>query len=137
MGIGLALMAYNETGNNEFLTILDKALKAYLIPIEYGGFLRYWDQEIWFEEYPTKNPSRVLNGFLFSMAGLYNLYENTGNKLALSLFNEGVRTLEDKIHLYDLDFISKYSLFQKDNYSGIAKQSYHKLHREEWPGECL
>lgn len=128
MGIGLALMAYHETKEEEYLNILESALYGYLVKAEDGGFFRSWDDCIWFEEYPTENESRVLNGFLFSIAGLYNMYENTGNKLAKLLFEEAVVTLEKKIHLYDVEFISKYSLFEKPNYIGLAKQGYHKLH---------
>jgi len=128
MGLGLALMGYEETKDQKLLEIVDLALKAYLIPINEGGFNRCWDGNIWFEEYPSHEPSRVLNGFIFSIAGLYNVYENTGNELALSLFNEGVKTLEKKIHLYDAEFISKYNLLNKENYSGYAKKSYHRLH---------
>jgi hypothetical protein len=128
MGMGLSLMAYHETGDEQYLEIIEKALRGYLVPVEYGGFLRYWDDEFWYEEYPTKNPSRVMNGFLFSLAGLYNLYENTGNELALKLFQEGVKTLANKIELYNADFISKYSLQHKEGFAGYAKKTYHKLH---------
>lgn len=128
MGLGLAQMAYHETGDKEYLAIMEKALLGYLITVKEGGFLRLWDEMIWFEEYPTKEESRVLNGFIFSIAGLYNLYENTKNELAHELFLKAVKTLEQKIHLYDAAFISKYSLFKKPGYSGLAKQSYHRLH---------
>lgn len=129
MGIGLALMAYHETNDSKYLAIAEKAFKGYVIPVENQGFFKYWGVDIWFEEYPTEIPSRVMNGFIFSLAGIYNLYANTGNKLALWLFTEGVETLKKNIDLYDADFISNYSLFKKDTYwPGWAKKSYHKLH---------
>ncbi|MDH3795884.1 MAG: D-glucuronyl C5-epimerase family protein, partial [Flavobacteriaceae bacterium] len=43
--------------------------------------------------------------------------------------NEGIETLKKNIDVYDADFISKYSLFQRDVYwPGWAKKTYHKLH---------
>lgn len=128
MGIGLALMAYHETQDPQLLEIIEKAFKGYAIPVDQGGFYREWDGGVWFEEYPTSSPSRVMNGFIFSIAGLYNLYANTGNELALSLFNEGVSVLKEKLPLYDAEFVSKYSLIEKEGFAGYAKKSYHKLH---------
>lgn len=127
MGIGMAMMGYELTKQKEYLEIAGKALNAYQVPVEQGGFLRCWNGETWFEEYPTKESSRVLNGFLFSLAGLYNIYENTDNELAYNLFNEGVNTLKNNIEDYDAKFVSRYNLYNPHK-PNLAKQSYHKIH---------
>src|SRR5690606_4627329 len=74
------LEAYKLTKERKYATIIEKALKAYMVPVEYGGFLREWDKdELWFEEYGTERPSRVLNGTIYGLEGVYNVYQDLGS----------------------------------------------------------
>lgn len=126
-GIGVCFMAYDLTKNKRYLRMANLAFKGYLIPIQKGGFYRPWDGMTWFEEYPIPDkPSRVLNGFIFSLAGLKNYYDNTGNPFAKKLFNDGLETLKTKLPLYDAKFISRYR--QLEGVSTYAMLNYHKLH---------
>lgn len=77
--LNACLEAYHITQDNKYLNLVEKALKAYLVPVENGGFMREWNEgEVWFEEYGTERPSRVLNGAIFGLEGVYNLYQDTG-----------------------------------------------------------
>ncbi|MDM1514774.1 D-glucuronyl C5-epimerase family protein, partial [Myroides odoratimimus] len=51
----------------------------------------------------------VLNGYMFSLAGLYYSYRVTGNNDAKRLFDQGINTLKAKIHVYDSFFTSNYN----------------------------
>src|SRR5690606_14589998 len=51
--ISLCIAAYEETNDKDYLEIIEKAIKGFLVPIQYGGFSRNWkEDEIWYEEYP-------------------------------------------------------------------------------------
>lgn len=125
MGLGACLMAYNLTGDEEYLKIIDLALKAFYVPVENGGFKRDFNNGLWFEEYPTEVPTYTLNGFIFSIAGLYNFYENTGSKKAKEMFDNASRTLSENLDSFLGNFTSYYSHKISYNY---AKDNYHKIH---------
>lgn len=125
--ISLCLSAYEETKDNAYAIIVEKALKGYLIPLENGGFSRPWDKnEVWFEEYSTERPSRVLNGCIFSLAGAYQVYRATGNKLALQIFNSGALTVKNHLHDYNAAYCSRYNLADWKNES--IQGHYQELH---------
>ena len=125
--ISLCLGAYDVTKDKDYLEIIEKALKAFLIPIEEGGFTRTWGKgQIWYEEYATSRPSRVLNGNIYALAGIYQVYEATGSSLALQIFEAGAKTLRNYIHLYDAKYTSRYSLADWKN--ELSKENYHEGH---------
>lgn len=125
MGVGVCLMAYRLTKDNEYLNVVDLALKGFYVPIEYGGFKRDFNGGLWFEEYPTKTPSYTLNGFIFGIAGLYNFYQNSNNKQIKDLFDESQNTLLKNLEAFKGSFTSYYS---KKRPFYFAKDSYHKIH---------
>lgn len=125
--ISLLLGAYEVTEDKSYLHIIQKALKGFLIPLENGGFLRNWaDDEAWFEEYATPRPSRVLNGAIFGLAGVYQVYEASGSPLALEIFNAGIKTLKNHMHQYDAGYSSRYNLADWKN--EIVLEHYHEIH---------
>ena len=126
-GIGVCFMAYDLYNDKSYLKMATQAFKGYLIPVEKGGLYRELENEYtWFEEYPTSKPSLVLNGFIFSLAGVKNYYDNTGDPLAKKMFDDGVESLKNRLPLYDEEFISKYRLLEDTGQK--AKESYHRLH---------
>ena len=125
MGLGVCLMAYRLTQNEEYLRVCDLALKGYYVPIEYGGFKQTFNGGLWFEEYPTKTPTYTLNGFLFSMAGLYNYLEHSNDKKIKKIFDQAAETLSDNLEMYLGDFTSYYSFVLPNHF---AKDNYHKIH---------
>lgn len=125
--ISICLGAYEETNDETFLLLIEKALKGYMVPIEDGGFMRAWgDNEFWFEEYPTERPSRVLNGIIYGLVGVYQLYEATNCELALEIFMKGVTTIYNHLQDYNASYTSRYSLADWKN--EIAKEDYHEGH---------
>src|SRR5690606_23362682 len=65
---------------------------------------------IFFLEYQTEPDVYTLNGFMFTLLGLYDWTTLTNSKLARSLFEEGIRTLEKILPYYDLGTITSYDL---------------------------
>lgn len=125
--VSLCLSAFEITADKEYALIIEKALKGYLIPIKDGGFYRTWgNDEAWYEEYATERPSRVLNGAIFGLAGAYQVYRATGNRLALQIFNAGALTIRNHLSDYYSVYSSRYNLADWKNEG--TKEHYHELH---------
>lgn len=90
--LSLLARAYRATGDRKYLTAGDRALLPFLKPLADGGVSRSWDGHPYFEEYPTKRPSFVLNGYLFTLIGLHDYAHQTGNTTARQLWEQGERT---------------------------------------------
>lgn len=125
--LNASLEAYRLTGDKKYARLIEKGLKAYMVPVENGGFLRDWDEgELWFEEYGTERPSRVLNGSIYGLEGVYNVYRDLNSQLALKIFESGVETIKNHLEDYDAKYTSRYSLADwKDE---VALEHYHEGH---------
>ncbi len=66
--------AYSASLRREYLERAFRALELFTVPSGEGGFqAKLLDTHIWYEEYPTSPPTFVLNGFMYSLLGLYDL----------------------------------------------------------------
>lgn len=103
--------AYVVAGEAKYLNTALKALKPFERDVLEGGVKRQVFGELTFyEEYPTEKPTHILNGFIFSLLGLYDLYDLSKNEDAYRLYKDGLKTLETLITAYDLGNISSYDL---------------------------
>jgi len=113
--ISLLLRFYQLTDDS---TYLDASNKAYqFLQIEEDEFrVRVRDQNgyLWFEEYPSTPPSYVLNGYLYTLFGLYDLYRVTGQQVVKADIDECIATLKANLHLFDSGYWSYYDLFKKE-----------------------
>jgi len=125
LAISALLRAYQLINDETFLYAAEKAYGAFERDIEDGG-VRFVDPDgnVWFEEYAILPPPHILNGFIFTLFGIYDFYRVTKEEKALILFNEGIKTLEKNLHLYDNGYWSLYNLIHKYPSTG----SYHSLH---------
>lgn len=116
--------AYELTGNERYLRVALKAVKPFEVAVGQGGVqARYPDGGIAFEEYPGGGPNVVLNGFITSLVGLYDLSETGEAQRAAELFQQGIQSLENNLHRYDLGYWSAYDL------TGLVTTgSYHLYH---------
>ena len=125
--LSASIEGYKLTGSEVYRSIIEKALKMYFVPQEYGGFKRNWNEnEFWYEEYATDKPSRVLNGMIFNLECLYNASKDLHSPLAKYLFEQGVRTVLNHLEDYDAKYSSRYNLADWKN--EIAKENYHEIH---------
>jgi hypothetical protein len=130
-GIGVMIEAYSITKEKIYLDIANKMVKSFGATIEKGGVQSRWGNSIYYEEYADPN-SHVLNGYMFSLSGLYYCFKTIGNKEAKKYFDIGIDSLKAKINEYDAAFTSYYS---KVNYDQPAYASainddpdhYHEL----------
>ena len=74
-----------------------------------GGVRRYDnDGNLWLEEYPTNEPSLVLNGFIYALFGLYDLFRVTNLERVKEDIDLCVKTLRENISKYDTGYWSLY-----------------------------
>ena len=85
---------------------------------------------IFLEEYPTDPPSFVLNGGIFSLWGVYDVWRATGDDSAGALFAEALETLSDHVGRWDTGFWSRYDLYPHPIVN-VASLSYHTLHIDQ------
>lgn len=111
-GISVLVRGFFLTNNQTFLDCAQKALEPFKRLPEHQGVLDYFYDLPFYEEYPTQTPSLVLNGFMFSLFGLYDLSKTSHRafKMSAQLFDAGYNTLIKLLPLYDGGFSSRYDL---------------------------
>lgn len=129
--ISALVRGYILSGKEEYLECAGKALRPLFTPVNEGGAYREFAGLPFFEEYPTHRLSMVLNGFIYTLFGLYDLSQcdcSASNK-AGQLFDDGYNTLNKILPLYDGGFCSRYSLSHitvRPNYN--SNPLYHPIH---------
>jgi len=106
----------------------------------------FLNQFVWFQEYPTEPNTFVLNGFMYSLIGLYDLWHTTKYSLseepqneviryegleAGDLFLRGLKSLNTMLPLYDVASGSVYDL-RHVTMPGVepkvTRWDYHSVH---------
>jgi len=150
MGSGHALSvltrAFKNSGDQRYLKAAIKALKPFKGYTHQGGLkARFLDKYDWFEEYPTNPNSFVLNGFMYALLGLYDLWQTLEeNKTVIndenivlnpvqdskSLFEEGLNSLVSLLPLYDTGSGTTYDLrhMTMGGPPKLARWDYHSTH---------
>lgn len=124
MGLSALLRAYDYTGERCYKDDAVSVLQSYDRSVVDKG-IRYEDEYgVWFEEYALTDPPHVLNGFLFTLFGLYELYIYADNLHAKELFDVGCKTLMNTLCLFDT---GKWSLYRL-NTPHLSPLNYHRLH---------
>ena len=124
--LSLYLRAYQLSENSEYLMSAEKIFNSFYINFEDGGFKRIdKDGNIWFEEYPTKKPSLVLNGFVYSIFGILDLYRATQNKEAKKLWELSIKTITENLPKYDVWYWSVYDQKKKQLVSYYYQKNVH------------
>jgi hypothetical protein len=126
-GASLLVRLYGETGEEVFADSALRALGPLAVPSEEGGVQALLGGRPFPEEYPTSPPSFVLNGAVFALWGVHDVavaLDDPGKRRA---FSDGVDTLADEIHRWDLGYWSRYDLFPHPVVN-VASSFYHDLH---------
>ncbi len=120
-GISMLIRAAIATDNKRYTEAADKAKDFMLKPISEGGTTEYRGQDVIFYE-DTANPV-ILNGWIFSLWGLYDYCKYTNDDSVQKIFESSLDTLKNKLSDFDIKFWSRY-----DDGKNICSPFYHKLH---------
>jgi heparosan-N-sulfate-glucuronate 5-epimerase len=123
------IKAYQITDNKTYLETARKSLNVLFIDIENpcncGVTIKSLKDGWWYEEYAnsTELGPRVLNGMMFTLLGIHDYYKLTGDPRSLYLFNQGILSLKNNLHIYDKNGTHSYY----DN-QGFESMTYHDIH---------
>jgi hypothetical protein len=126
--ISLLLRAHLETGNANYLGAARDAFKAFGRAVDDGG-VAFTDTrgDWWIEEYIVRPPTHILNGFIWALWGVYDMFLVTGDNAHRALCERGVKTLENNLQAYDTGY---WSLYEQSGtrLKMLASPFYHRLH---------
>ncbi len=124
--VSLLLRIHPFLKDDRCLEVPPRAMIPFSHPVHRGGVMtRFPDGSPFFEEYPTRPPSMVLNGFIFSLIGLYEYASFFQDASAGTLFEEAVRGLRNNLHRYDTGFWNYYDLHPTRR---LASPMYIRVH---------
>jgi len=119
--------AYEVEPKPEYLRMAKACLTIFDVDLKDGGVLSHDPQgNVYYEEYAIPGKAyHVLNGFIYCLLGLYDLYRATGDTKAKSLYDTGIKTLSTPgiLNRYDQGFWTTYDQspfhYPSFNYSAI------------------
>lgn len=132
--MSLLVRAYHRTSNSKYLQAALRATRPFLVPSSEGGVLaKFADKYDFYEEYPTTPSCFVLNGFIYSLIGLYDLAQVApadSAKDAQRLYDAGLQSLKAMLTLYDTGSGTIYDLrhFTLGVAPNLARWDYHATH---------
>jgi hypothetical protein len=124
--ISIYLRAHQLFGDDSYLATAEKIYNSFKYDFNEGGFKRV-DKHgcIWFEEYPTATPSYVLNGYIYSIFGIFDLYRVTNRTDVKELWDSCVHTLEVNLPKYDVWYWSVYDQLKEQLVSYYYQKNVH------------
>ena len=124
--LSLYLRAYQLFDNTDYLETAEKVFISFSIDYIDGGFKRI-DKEgcVWFEEYPTEQPSFVLNGFIYAMLGILDLYRVTKREDVKAVWDSCINTLIVNMPKYDVWYWSVYDQLKQELVSYYYQKNVH------------
>lgn len=128
LAISALVRAYQKYDKKTYLDIARKAFECLSRDIEEDGCIFTDDNNFkWIEEYPVHPLPHILNGFIYALFAINDLYKETKSKKVLRLWEDGMLTLSSNIKRYDMGYWSRYSILDKQP----ATMYYHKIHIEQ------
>jgi len=130
--ISVLVRAYHATKAIKYLDAAESALAPFQLSSSKGGVkATFMNLHPWYEEYPTNPSTFILNGFMYSLIGLYDLsVVNTSSSKAKSLYKRGIESLEALLPLYDAGSATFYDLRHVTMKTApkYARWDYHTTH---------
>lgn len=123
----LLVRLHLEQGVEHYADAARRALQPLRVSSREGGVHAELGGGPFAEEYPTSPPSFVLNGAVFALYGVYDVWKGLDDDDAGRLFTESVDTLAANVHRWDLGWWSRYDLFPHP-VPNVASSAYHLLH---------
>lgn len=124
--ISLYLRMYQILKDESFLNTAIQAYNYLKIDFKNGGVRRIDDNgDLWFEEYPSDPPSYVLNGFIYTIFGLYDLFRITKDLDVKKDIDSCIITLKKNLYKYDSGYWSYYDLQKKELVRYYYQQNAH------------
>ena len=121
--ISALIRAWRLTKRPELLELLKNSAKVFELDVEDSGVRVSLDGRTLYTEIPGGPLPGIMDGFMTSLIGLYDLYVETGEPVVGRLFEEGIAGL--KYALPRWDYASKWSWYGCRAY--LSPPAYHNL----------
>lgn len=122
-GISVLLRAWQIDQDPHKLDTCRRALTAFDRDVSNGGVrVDHEEGRTFYEEYVAKKPTRILDGHMFSLFGLYDFVrsqrgvDHPTTALAQSLFEDGIQGLEKWLPDFDMGFWVHYNQCDIEGY---------------------
>lgn len=122
-GVSVLLRAFVKTEDKKYYLNAKKAIEFMLMDVKNGGTTTYIDNKPIFQEYVSSDHLSVLNGWIFSIFGLYDFTLINKDKKYLNILEESIANMSSMLKKYDRKYWSSYDLKKT-----IASPAYHDLH---------
>lgn len=120
-GISMLIRAHIISGDERYMLAIRKAKDFMLKPISEGGTTDYQGDDVYLYEC-THNPL-ILNGWIFSLWGLYDYSKYIEDDRIKVVLNSTLKSLKKKLPEFDIKYWSKY-----EDGKRICSPFYHRLH---------
>ena len=119
--MSLMVRAYFSFGRSGYVKALSQALKPFTVTSEDGGVKAiFMNKYVWYEEYPTTPSSFVLNGFIFSLFGLYDYKALLEDKFKLNTTIPVPDAIKQEFQVLGVDLEKDYKLVSQLLDEGIT-----------------
>ncbi len=127
-GASVMLRAWMGSGDERFLDSARGSVEMFEVPLEEGGFgaVHPVTGTPYFEEYP-KAPTAVMNGFLSTVFGLWELGHWADDARAKRLFATACDSLERVLPVYTTDWWTLYDLRESQGRRNVQSPFYHSM----------
>jgi len=129
--ISVLVRAWSHSQDRKYLQAALQAVKVFSVPSSQGGVKAvFLDKYPWYEEYPTNPPTFILNGFMYSLLGLFDLRSVSSSREVSDLYQAGLQSLAALLPLYDSGASTFYDLrhFTMKTAPKGARWDYHSTH---------
>lgn len=122
--ISALVRGYRLTKRRTLIDLLERSYRAFEIKVEAGGVRQpLRNGRVVYAEVPGSAAPGILDGFLTSLLGLYDLMVETGNPKVSQLFDDGITGLRSQLSIWD--YRGKWSWYASRAY--LCPPSYHVL----------
>ena len=123
--------ALKLTGDSRYQQTAEKAVSVLFIPVKEGG-VTYFEDGVFLEEAPSQPRNTILNGWIFSLFGLYDYNLVFDDARVRDMFERSIDTVARYLPSYDNGYWSYYSTAKV-----LSSTFYHSLHISQLEALCL
>jgi len=127
--ISVLLRAHAMQENDGFDAAALRAAQPFRAGIDRGGVVWQSGKDVFFEEVANRHAPHILNGCIYALWGVWELWQRTGEHWLAEISERSVDTLLRWLPQFDTGWWTQYSLLRSSTHRPhIATLKYHEFH---------